>query len=411
MLFNEQTYPYQEMSMKMYDKEQIGANVPHDLLGSIEGADTGPLKGLSFMVKDLFGVAGHKTGNGSPDFLAQSKQATETAPLVQKLLDSGARLTGMTICDEFFYSLTGINAHYGSPVNVRALDRMTGGSSSGSAASVAASLCDFSIGSDTGGSVRVPAAFCGIYGIRPTHGEIDLTGATAMAPSFDTAGWFARDAELLKIIGDILLPDLSYDISNSTFHLAKDAFAQATDDLQRTLYSVSNKINTIMPFGNQIEINNGAYLEWREAFRIIQAFEVKSTTLKWVRAHQPILGPGIKERFKMAEQITDKEYKQAQIIRQSVCERLDEIMEDGCVLLIPTAPVIAPLIATPANELETFRQNTMALTCISGLTGLPQVTMPAAKVSNCPIGLSLVGKKHSDKMLLQLSYEISKQID
>jgi amidase len=189
----------------------------------------------------------------SPDFLAQTKAATQTAPLVQKLLDNGACLTGMTICDEFFYSLTGINAHYGSPVNVRARDRMAGGSSSGSAASVAASLCDFSIGSDTGGSVRVPAAFCGLYGIRPTHGEIDLTGATEMAPSFDTAGWFARDAELLKIIGDVLLPDQACDISDCIFHLASDAFAQATDDVQQSLHSVCDKINTLMPFGNQIE--------------------------------------------------------------------------------------------------------------------------------------------------------------
>ena len=399
------------MSMKMYDKEQIGANVPHDLLNPIQGADKGPLKGLSFMVKDLFEVVGHKTGNGSPDFFAQSKEATKTAPLVQKLLDNGACLMGMTICDEFFYSLTGINAHYGSPVNIMATDRMAGGSSSGSAASVAASLCDFSIGSDTGGSVRVPAAFCGLYGIRPSHGEIDLTGATAMAPSFDTAGWFARDAELMKIIGDVLLPELSTGNLNCTLRLAKDAFAEATYDVRQTLHSICDKISTMMPFGNQIEINNGTYFKWREAFRVIQGYEVKSTTLKWVKAHQPKLGPGIKERFEMAERITDAEYKKAQIIRQSVCERLDEIMEDGCVLVIPTAPVIAPLVSTPANELETFRQNTMALTCISGLTGLPQVTMPAAKVSNCPIGLSLIGKKHSDKTLLQLSCEISKQID
>ena len=395
----------------MYDKEQIGANVPHDLLNPMQGADKGPLKGLSFMVKDLFEVVGHKTGNGSPDFFAQSKEATKTAPLVQKLLDNGACLKGMTICDEFFYSLTGINAHYGSPVNIMATDRMAGGSSSGSAASVAASLCDFSIGSDTGGSVRVPAAFCGLYGIRPSHGEIDLTGATAMAPSFDTAGWFARDAELLKIIGDVLLPELSTGNLNCTLRLAKDAFAEATDDVRQTLHSICDKISTMMPFGNQIEINNGTYFKWREAFRVIQGYEVKSTTLKWVKAHQPKLGPGIKERFEMAERITDAEYKKAQITRQSVCERLDEIMEDGCVLVIPTAPVIAPLVSTPADELETFRQNTMALTCISGLTGLPQVTMPAAKVSNCPIGLSLIGKKHSDKTLLQLSCEISKQID
>ena len=170
----------------MYDKDEVGANVPHDLIASIKGAGEGPLKGLTFMVKDLFQVKGHRTGNGSPDFLKHNEVSKKTAPLIQSLLDNGATLTGVTICDEFFYSLTGINAHYGSPLNVRAKGRMAGGSSSGSAASVAASLCDFSIGSDTGGSVRVPAAFCGLFGIRPTHAEIDLTGVTAMAPSLWT---------------------------------------------------------------------------------------------------------------------------------------------------------------------------------------------------------------------------------
>ena len=394
----------------MYNKEQIGANVPHDLTEPIQGTDTGPLKGLSFMVKDLFEVKGHKTGNGSPDFLAQNKAAKKTAPVVQKLIDSGACLTGITICDEFFYSLTGINAHYGSPVNVRARGRMAGGSSSGSAASVSASLCDFSVGSDTGGSVRVPASFCGLYGIRPSHGQINLDGATPMAPSFDTPGWFTQDAELLKVIGDVLLSENSQESGEFSLHIAKDAFAQATDDVNRILTSVCDKIGDKIPFGKPVKINDGDFLEWREAFRIIQAYEVKSTTLKWVKANQPKLGPGIKERFQMAEQITDIQYKEASITRMNVCNRLDEIMKMECVLVIPTTPVIAPLVSTPPDKLETFRQNTMALTCIAGLTGLPQITMPIAELNGCPIGLSIIGKKHSDKALLKLACEISKRL-
>ena len=259
----------------MYNKEQVRANVPHDLVASINGTDTGPLTGLTFMVKDLFEVKGHKTGNGSPDFLKHNKESTKTSPIIQKLLDSGASLTGMTICDEFFYSLTGINAHYGSPLNVRATGRMAGGSSSGSAASVAASLCDFSIGSDTGGSVRIPAAFCGLFGIRPTHGEIELTGATAMAPSFDTPGWFAREVDLLEKIGDVLLPDLEEDISKTKLHIATDAFNKATDEVKVELFSVCERLEDKMPFNQSIIINNDDYLKWREAFRIIQAYEIK----------------------------------------------------------------------------------------------------------------------------------------
>ena len=395
----------------MYDREEVGANVPHDLLASIKGAAEGPLKGLTFMVKDLFQVKGHKTGNGSPDFLQHNEESKKTAPLIQSLLDNGATLTGVTICDEFFYSLTGINAHYGSPLNVRAKGRMAGGSSSGSAASVAASLCDFSIGSDTGGSVRVPAAFCGLYGIRPTHAEIDLTGATAMAPSFDTPGWFTRDADLLKKIGDVLLPKQKQDISKFKLHIAIDTFEQATEGVRTNLISVCDLLEKEIPTGNSIRINNDDYFNWREAFRIIQAYEIKNTTLKWVKTYQPDLGPGIKERFQMADKVSDEEFQNANKVRQAVRDRMEQILDENSVLLMPTAPVIAPLISTKVNELESFRQNTMALTCISGLTGMPQITLPVAEVLECPVGLSILGKKYSDKQLLELSCTISKRLN
>ena len=123
------------------------------------------------------------------------------------LLDAGARIVGKTHTDEMTYSLNGENAHYGTPVNVNAPGRIPGGSSSGSAAAVAAGLVDFALGSDTGGSVRAPASFCGIYGLRPTHGRISLEGACALAASFDTVGWFARDPALLERVGRVLLRD------------------------------------------------------------------------------------------------------------------------------------------------------------------------------------------------------------
>ena len=157
------------------------------------------------MVKDLFAIEGRKVSNGNPDWYAAANPATETAPVIRRLLDAGATLTGVTICDEFFYSVLGSNVHYGSPLNVKAPRHVTGGSSCGSAAAVAAALCDFALGSDTGGSIRVPASFCGLYGLRPTHGRIDMTGATPMAPSYDTVGVLARDAGLFRDVGRVLL--------------------------------------------------------------------------------------------------------------------------------------------------------------------------------------------------------------
>ena len=189
------------------------AAIPDDALGAfcrhshvaVKGSGSGPLAGLGFGVKDIYDIAGHKTGFGSPDWLATHDAATRTAAVVETLLAAGADMAGKTQTDELTYSLNGENAHYGTPVNVNAPGRIPGGSSSGSAAATAGKLVDFALGSDTGGSVRAPASFCGVYGIRPTHRRVSLEGACALAKSFDTAGWFARDAVLLERIGGVLL--------------------------------------------------------------------------------------------------------------------------------------------------------------------------------------------------------------
>ena len=180
------------------DRDPAQALVPHTLKEPLTGSASGPLAGLSFMVKDLFAIKGRKIGNGNPNFYEHATPAHDTAPVITSLLEAGASLTGITICDEFFYSVLGSNAHYGQPVNTRAPGHVTGGSSCGSAAAVAASMCDFALGSDTGGSIRVPASFSGLYGLRPTHGRIALDGVTAMAPSVTTRNtgsspWISSD--------------------------------------------------------------------------------------------------------------------------------------------------------------------------------------------------------------------------
>ncbi|HWI12737.1 MAG TPA: amidase family protein, partial [Burkholderiales bacterium] len=182
--------------MSILDRDRINAFCRHTHV-ELPGASSGPLAGLTFAAKDIYDVIGHRTGFGSPDWLRTHEPAASTAPVVQQLLDAGATMVGKTQTDELTYSLNGENAHYGTPVNVNAPGRIPGGSSSGSAAAVAAGLVDFALGSDTGGSVRAPASFCGIYGIRPTHGRVSLRGACPLAATFDTAGWFAREASLL----------------------------------------------------------------------------------------------------------------------------------------------------------------------------------------------------------------------
>src|SRR6187401_2279204 len=182
--------------MSILNQDTLGAFCRHTHV-ALAGAAQGPLAGLTFGLKDIYDIAGHKTGFGSPDWLGTHEVASRTASVATRLLGAGATMVGKTHTEEMAFSLTGKNAHYGTPLNPAAPGRIPGGSSSGSASAVAGHLVDFAIGSDTGGSVRAPASFCGIYGIRPTHGRIALDGVCPLAPMFDTCGWFARDPEML----------------------------------------------------------------------------------------------------------------------------------------------------------------------------------------------------------------------
>jgi amidase len=395
------------MSEPTIPNDPVGCLVPHNISEPIRGSGSGPLAGKTLVIKDLYDTAGRKTGNGSPDFYAATEPANATAATVQKLLDAGADIVGIAICDEFFYSLTGANAHYGTPRNARAPGRLPGGSSSGSAAALAAELCDIALGSDTGGSVRIPASFCGLYGIRPTHGRVDLTGGRAMAPSFDTAGWFTNDAGLFKAVGPVVLDDQSVAASIDRLLIAEDGFAQADPAVAEALRAVVDAAADVLPPAEPVTVAPGGLASWSDAFRVIQASEVKTTNLPWVEEHNATLGPGIKERFEMVAAITPEETAAAQQVRQSARARLGELVPAGTILCLPTAPVIAPKVDTPPEGLEFFRTNTLALTCISGHSGLPQINLPAANVEGCPVGLSFIGWAGGDEALLDLAVTLS----
>src|SRR3954468_6247495 len=182
----------------------LGAFVPGQRF-RIAGRAGGPLSGLTFAAKDLFDVAGRPTGGGNPDWARTRELPTRHAWAVQTLLDAGADLIGKTITDEVSLGILGENPFEGTPTNPRAPGHVPGGSSAASAAVVAAGICDIALGTDTGGSVRVPASFCGIYGIRPTHGRLDLTGMMAPAPRSDKAGCFGRDAATFARASSVML--------------------------------------------------------------------------------------------------------------------------------------------------------------------------------------------------------------
>jgi len=278
--------------------------VPHDLDAPVRGAATGPLAGLTAVVKDMYDIAGSRTGGGNPDWLAAQRPAARHAAAVGQILAAGATITGKTICDEFFYSVAGVNAHYGTPANLRAPGRLPGGSSSGSAAACGANACDFALGSDTGGSVRIPASFNGLYGLRPTHGRVDITGAMAMAPTFDVVGWFSNSPGIFRRVGAILLGAEAVAARPARLIVATDAFAQADAEVAALGREFLARAGAALPHRTELAVAPNGFDEWREAFRILQAAEVWETYGDFITRAKPRLGAGIKERMAFAATVT-----------------------------------------------------------------------------------------------------------
>ena len=367
---------------------------------TLDGAGDGPLRGLTFGAKDLFDVAGHITGCGSPDKAAAARPAAATAPAVTALLAAGGRLVGKTHTDEIAYSLMGVNAHYGTPLNSAAPDRVPGGSSSGSVAAAAAGLVDFALGSDTGGSVRLPASFCGVLGIRTSHGAIDLDLAMPLAPSFDTAGWFARDGAIFARVGAAYGMVARYRRVRVCCGPAMRSRAPARAPARFGGLVAAAQAR----FGAAHDITLSTDLSaWRECFRIHQAGEIWRVHGDWVTAANPAFGPGVKERFAMAAGITDAAFAAAAASRFEITTHLVDVLGDDGFLLLPTSPGPAPLKSAGEAELDAFRTAALELLCPAGLAGLPQVSLPAGTVDGAPVGLSLIGPPGGDGALLAMA--------
>lgn len=390
--------------MSILDLDQLGAFCRHTHV-ELEGAAGGPLAGTSFGLKDIFDVAGHKTGFGSPDWLGTHATAAEHSFVAERLLNAGAHLVGKTHTEEMAFSITGENAHYGTPRNVAAPGRVPGGSSSGSAAAVAGGLVDFAIGSDTGGSVRAPASFCGIYGIRPTHGRIPMTGAAPLAPSFDSCGWFARDADMLARVGQVLLGGEAARAGRLLY--ARDAFALAVPEAQEALGPAVDRVRATLGPMSDVTVAEEGLDKWFDVFRISQFGEIWATHGEWVTRVQPKFGPAIAQRFAAVARMDLAEVASMRPLRESIAARVDALLADNAVLLLPSMPDIAPLLNSPPDQTIAFRERAMGMLCIAGLAGVPQVSLPMASVNGCPIGLSIMAARGNDEMLLEVARRVS----
>lgn len=384
--------------------------VPHDIKAPTEGAAAGPLAGLTAVVKDMYEIAGERMGCGVPEWLAVAKPAARNCPPVQKILDAGATIIGKTICDEFFYSGTGINPHYGMPVNARAPGRIPGGSSAGSAAACGAGLCDFALGSDTGGSVRMPASFNGIYGLRPTHERIDHSGVADMAPSFDVPGWFASTPGVFRNVGAVLLNEQRVTAKLERVVVLEDAFAEADSEIADLLRTVLEFMSDDLPPMAHGKIAPDGFDPWREAFRIVQAYETWQTFGDFVTKHKPKIGAGVRERMAFAATVTKGQADAARVVQAKAREHIRDVAKPGTILALPTSPTIPPLADTPAQGLDDFRARVMRLVVTSSISGLPQMSIPAGTIGGCPVGLSFIAWAGGDEALLDLACELSRHL-
>jgi amidase len=362
----------------------------------------GRLSGLSFAVKDLFDLAGVMTTYGNPDWAGTHLPAIATAPVVLALLQAGARLAGKTKTQELAYGLSGENVWHGTPTNPAAPERFPGGSSCGSAAAVAGSLVDFALGSDTGGSVRIPASYCGLFGLRPTHGAISLAGAYALAPSFDTCGWFARSASLLSGVGEVLLAGPRHGAEGPLLR-PEEAWVNAQPEVAEALRPALEKLEQIRGRAVGVRVAPEGLDSFFDYFRTVQAEEAWAALGGWVEATRPRFGPGIAERFAAAKATDPAMAAPGRAFRRVLQARIRPLLSGGGVMVFPTSPCVAPLLTAGRDEQDAVRQATVGVTAIAGFCGLPEVTLPAGQVRGAPVGLSLVGAPGQDRALLALA--------
>jgi amidase len=380
----------------------FGAFVP-DGMCRREATARGVLDGLTFAVKDLIDVDGCRTGGGNPDWLAQQKPAARSAPAVERALAAGASLIGKTVTDELAFSLEGRNVHH-RLVNPVCPGRLPGGSSSGSAVAVAGRLVDFALGTDTGGSVRVPANFLGLFGFRPSHGAISLDGVVPFAPSYDTVGWFARDPNTMARVGDALLPAQERPpITN--LKLADDAFA-----LVNPLLAVELKTRaaTLGPSGS-VSVFDGKEADCFECYRVLQGAEIWQSLGSWISHHKPRFADDIAQRFAGTAAITPDDVARYAPIRAAFQSRIEQLVPPDTAIVMPITPCPALIESASSDVIGLFYQRALTLTSVAGHCGAPQVALPLGRWQECPIGLAILGQRGSDRALLQLTAKIAPQ--
>jgi amidase len=377
----------------------------------IEGAPDQPLSGLTFAAKDLFDVVGLRTGAGNLDWERSHPVAEKHAWVVEKLLSAGATLVGKTITCEISLGILGFNAHYGTPVNPRAPGCLPGGSSSGSASVVATGQCDIALGTDSGGSVRVPASLCGLYGLRPTHGLLSFEGACHQAPSFDTPGWFSRDAHSFSRVAEVMLDKPIPAPGTCELLVASDAFALADPAVREALRPAVDALAALLgsPAKDVSLGTPGELTVWGAQRTVLQRAESWQTFSGWINETNPRFAFNVARNLAIASVITPAQVAVAKVVRERIVARTRQLLEGGAVLCIPTTPFPAPSAASTLEQLDGLAARIGILNSIANMAGIPQMNLPLGEVDGKPVGLSIIGWRGADARLVGIAKALAEQ--
>ena len=375
----------------------------------VAGAASGPLARVRVAVKDVVAVAGQRVGAGCPTWLAEAVPEPRHAPAVTALLAAGADVRGVAVTDELAWSLTGRDPRTGGPPNGAAPGRLPGGSTSGPASAVALGEADLGLGTDTAGSLRVPASYQGLWGLRTTHGLVPREGVLPLAPTFDTVGWLARDPDLLHralvaTVGTAAVPD---DGASDEVDLVVDPGLLAAAG-GATRSALEALLDLWRARGHRVrEVVLPSPVDVAEAFTVVQAAEARRAHGAWVRAHPGALGPVAAARFAAAESVTAEQERAARWRLEAHGARVRALL--GCrVLVQPATPGPAPPLSASEERLADVRSATLQLTTPTCAAGLPALSAPLLVVDGAPVGVALVGAAGSDGRLVRLAGRLAR---
>ncbi|EZQ01727.1 amidase [Candidatus Acidianus copahuensis] len=370
----------------------------------IKGKSKGKLSGLTFGIKDIIITKGVKTTAGSR--ILKDYVPDNDAWIVKRILDQGGTIRGKTNTHEFAIGATNTSSIGGPAKNPVDPERITGGSSGGSAAAVALNMVDIGIGTDTGGSIRIPASLCGVVGFKPTTGVIPTDGIIPFSWTLDTVGFIARDVETIwNVLEAVVPPEMGHILTTEARRRPRAGiFLFGEDESSHALKPVLNKLSSIFDL---VEVNMNFLQGFGSNIRgTIALAEGASYHREWIESSPGMYFPDVKDILLQGLKIRAVDYVDALRARAFVVEEYIKSLREIDVLLSPTTKIPAPRISDVVGKEKEFRSVLVSNTELFNLVGAPSITLPLSSINGLPIGLMVSGTPYEDGIVLDVASKI-----